>query len=49
VETSEVVKSNRANMKNKNETGGGDNYDFDEIYNKTVVSLKKLRVSLLVR
>jgi hypothetical protein len=41
VETIEVVKPNIANMKNKNKTGGGDNYDFDETFNKTVESLKK--------
>jgi vesicle coat complex subunit len=41
VETSEVVKPNKANMKNKNKAGGGDNYDFDETFNKTVKSLKK--------
>jgi hypothetical protein len=30
-------------MKNKNKTGGGVNYDFDETFNKTVDFLKKYK------
>jgi hypothetical protein len=41
VEISEVVKPNKESMKKKNKKGGGENYDFDETFNKTVESLKK--------
>ncbi len=46
VETNEIVKPEKANKYKK----GGGNYDFDETFDETVVSLKKLEqaFSLLI-
>jgi hypothetical protein len=41
VESSEGMKQNKANFKNKNKKGCRENYNFDETFNKTLESLKK--------